>query len=152
MMRKLLIIPLAILLPASCSTGSIAQEQSELKVKYVFWGPPDYTTDGKNYESVAGYFATNFKPDFLSKFDELEEEYQLVKRARTKLTISSWLLPSAALIFAFALIEDSGPAPYIIAASLAVGEILIDVSAYRDLSEAVDMRNTRLMPTVTIKF
>ena len=103
---------------------------------------------------LSPFFSTNFKSEFRSRFDEQAEEYTLVKRARKKFNIGNWLLGvPAGICFGIALAKDSDTAPYFIAGSLlAVGDIVIGISGYHDLSEAADLRNKRLMPTVSVSF
>jgi len=153
-MFKLIIISIVILIVASAPDSTFAQDSQKLEVKYIFWSPPKYSIDGIKFESTMGIFSTNFKTGFLHQFDENEEEYRLVKRARTKFNIGSFLLAvPAGICFGIALSKNSDSTPYLIAGSvLAVGDIFIGVSAYRDLSEAAEMRNTRLAPAVSIGF
>jgi len=153
-MFKLIFISFVVLIVASAPESTIAQESSKMEVKYIFWNPPKYSVDGIKFDSTMGIFATNFKTGFLHLFDENEEEYRLVKRARTKINIGNWLMAvPAGICLGIALAKDSDSTPLLIAGSvLAVGDIVIGFSAYRDLSEAVDKRNTRLAPAVSIGF
>jgi hypothetical protein len=153
-MLKLILVSLIIIIFISTPGLTIAQEFSAMEVDYVFWSPPKYSVDGKNFEPVMGFLSTNFKTEFLYQFDDRQREYQLVNRARTKFNVGNWLmLVPAGLCFGIATGHESGRTPLIIAGSLLlIGDFVIGISGYQDLSKAADLRNRRLMPTVSIRF
>ena len=153
-MYNLMYISLLIVISLSTSGTIIAQDIPRLEVKYVFWSPPKYSIDGKNFESTIGIFATNFKSEFLEHFDENEEEYRLIKKARMKFNVGNWLMAlPAGICLGIAFAKESGKTPFIVAASLlALGDIFIGISGYHDLSEAVNARNMRLSPNISIVF
>ena len=155
-MRRSILLLFVLIITTSASGVSFAGTEAEIEVSYVFWSPPKFSVNGMKPRSTTDLFGFNLRPEFLNHFEEGEPEMKLVRRAQTKFRIGNLLFAiPAGVCLGVALIKDSDRAPFIIAGSvLAVGDILIGVSGYNDLSEAAELRRRRLlpMPTIALRF
>jgi hypothetical protein len=125
-----------------------------LYVKYQFWSPPKYSIDTKTWRSANSFFSMgSYKPDFKAYFSKETDAYVLMKRTENKLILGNCIfaLPGGACIGAgLAYIgpayhkKNVGYALLTTGVVLALGDFLIGISSFKDLTKAVSLRNTSL--------
>ena len=127
---------------------------NKMLVKYMFWSPPKYSFDNITWVSANPSFSFgSYKQSFKSQFNPLSENYKLMKRSEKKLIAGNlfFAVPGGIClgiaISDITVLKKQNNYDYILLASgilLAVGDILLGRSSYKDLNNAVTLRNDNL--------
>ncbi len=137
------------------STFIYANDADTLKVKYVFWSPPDFAINNSEFRPANNIFSFGFyKSEFESHFDLNAEEYKFLNRSENKLLIGNLLCAiPAGICIGMALSQKENKSTLLIVGGLlALGDIYLGISSYQDLKSAVSKRNKRIgTPTIGVK-